>query len=271
MMKMRKYLLLFVSIVIVSSAFSQTADEVIQKFLQASGGKEKLQGVKTLQYSQLVKMKSPMGEMEIPVNFYREKNKFFRVQASLQFGPQSLDFFTLISDTAGYVMMPPNPMTGDEGGLKKLLEKDRLQQWSQTEVAGMFTRLVEYASNGSKVELAGTEKVGNEDCHKIILTNTAGPATTYFISRKTNLVVRQDAKGTIAANMSGLGAMLTSFNAVGKADKVEVSVLYSDYKEVDGLQFPTKITVSSPMGETVSEVKDIKVNQPIAAKLYQVQ
>jgi hypothetical protein len=56
--------------------------------------------------------------------------------------------------------------------------------------------------------------------------------------------------------------------AGGKLDKVQVSTLYGDYKVIDGISFPTKITIKSMMGDTEGELTDIKVNEPIAAKLY---
>jgi hypothetical protein len=85
-------LLLFVFI----SSFAQTADEVVNKVIEASGGKDKLMGVKTIQYNQLMKLKLPMGDFDVPLKFYKEKNKLFRLEASMSFGPQALNFFTLI-------------------------------------------------------------------------------------------------------------------------------------------------------------------------------
>ncbi len=92
---MKRFLTFIFSVSLSLSAFAQTADEVVSKFIDASGGKEKLNMINTLQYSQLIKFKSPMGDIEIPLKYYKEKNKLFRLETSLQFGPQALDFLQL--------------------------------------------------------------------------------------------------------------------------------------------------------------------------------
>jgi outer membrane lipoprotein-sorting protein len=268
---MRK-LALFIAVAFVcSTSFAQTANEVIDKFVTASGGKGKLQAINTLQYTQVVKMQTPMGALEIPMAFYKEKNKLFRMQASMQFGPQNLDFFTVINDTAGFVMLPANPLSGDEGGLKKMEEKDRVSQLYQMDPAGMFAGLIDYEAKGSKVALLKDEKVEKEDCYKIKFTNKAAQEVTYLISKATGLVVRQDTKGTMAANMSGFGSMMSSMGAGGKIDKLEVSILYNDYKDIEGIKFPTKLTIKTAMADSESELKDIKVNKQIDAKLYKAE
>jgi outer membrane lipoprotein-sorting protein len=264
---MKRFLLLILLASFSTSVFSQTAEEVINKFLDASGGKDKLIAINTLQYNQLINFKSPMGEMEIPLKYYKEKNKLFRLETSLQLGPKAMNFFTVLNDTAGYVMVPANPMFGNEGGLQKMSAKDRLQQSYQLDAAGLFSTLVDYAAKGHKVELLKDEKVNKEDAYKIKHTLSSGQEITYFISKATNLVIRMDAKGAMAASMSGMGAVMNGMGG-GRADKMEVSTLYSNYKEVDGIKFPTKVLIKSAMGELESEISNIKLNKTLEPSLY---
>jgi outer membrane lipoprotein-sorting protein len=254
-----------------TGAFSQTADEVVSKFLEASGGKEKLSSINTLQYNQLIRFKSPMGEMEIPLKYYKEKNKLFRLETSLQLGPQTMNFYTVINDTSGYVMVPANPMFGSEGGLQKMSEKDRVQQLYQLDASGMFSALVNYAAKGYKVELLKDEKVNKEDAYKLKQTLSAGQEIIYFINKATNMVVRMDSKGAMAASMSGMGSMMSGMGGGGRMDKMEVSMLYSDYRDIDGLKFPTKVIIKSAMGDLESEISNIKVNKTIEPALYKAQ
>ncbi|HEX8332051.1 MAG TPA: hypothetical protein VF622_05480 [Segetibacter sp.] len=268
---MKRFLSLILLATISTGAFSQTADEVVSKFLAASGGKEKLSAINTLQYNQLINFKSPMGEMEIPLKYYKEKNKLFRLETSLQFGPQSMNFFTVINDKEGYVMVPANPMFGNEGGLQKMSEKDRAQQVYQLDPAGLFSTLVDYAAKGSKVELLKDEKVNKDDAYKIRQTLASGQEIIYYINKATNMVVRMDAKGAMAANLSGMGSMMSGMGGGGRMDKMEVSMLYSDYTEIDGLKFPTKVRIKSAMGELESEITNIRVNKTIDPALYKAQ
>jgi hypothetical protein len=254
-----------------TGAFAQTADEVIGKFIEATGGKERLNAVNTLQYSQLIKLKTPMGDLDVPMKYYREKNKLFRTETSLQFGPQTMNFFTVINDTAGYVMMPANPMMGSEGGLEKLSAKDHALQVGNMDASGLFSSLVDYATKGHKVELLKDEKVNKEDCYKIKHTFVNGQEIVYLINKSTNLIVRADAKGTMAATQTGLGGLMNSMGGGGRADKMEVSTLYADYKEFDGIKIPVKLTIKSPMGDLESEITNVQVNKPINPALYKAQ
>jgi outer membrane lipoprotein-sorting protein len=266
---MKKGLLILLLITSGSTVFSQTADEVINKFIIASGGREKLNAVNTLQYSQTLTMTTPFGEFKIPMEFYKEKDKLFRVQSSMQFGGQSFNFFTLVTDTAGYVMLPAVPMMGSEGGLQKMTESERSSQLYQTDAAGLFSSLVDYAAKGNKIELLTGEKVNDEDCYKVKVILRNGPEMTYFISKATNLIVRTDAKGGAAANMGGLGALTNGIEA--QAAKAEVSSLYSGYTDVKGIKFPTKMTIKNQMGDATSEIANIKINEPIDPKFYMPQ
>jgi outer membrane lipoprotein-sorting protein len=267
---MKKGLFVIVLMAFVTGAFAQTADEVINKFVETSGGKEKLNAINTLQYNQVINVKSPMGNIEIPIKYYKEKNKMYRMEAAMQFGGQNMNFFSVVSDTAGYVMMPAIPMLGSEGGLKKLDEKERQLQAYQLDAAGFFANLVDYASKGSKVELLKDDKVNKEDCYKVRLTMKTGQEITYLINKSTNLVAKVDTKGTMAASMSGMGAMIGGA-AGGRVDKMEVSTLYSDYQDFNGVKIPTKINIKAAMGDSESTISNVKINEPIDPKLYQAR
>lgn len=265
---MKKISLLFACAFIVAGAFAQSADEIVSKFIAASGGAEKLNSINTLQYHQQILLKTPMGNFDIPLQYYKDKNKLFRLQAAMSFGGQSFSFYSIVNDTAGYVMLPANPMLGTDGGLKKMVEKERQSQLFQMDVAGMFAPLVNYADKGHKVELLKDEKVKGEECYRVKLTLASGQVMNYAISKATNLVVKADAKGAIAASMSGMGAMISGMGGSSSVDRVEISTIYSDYKNIDGLMFPTKVLIKAPMGDSESEISNIKVNQPIDPRLY---
>ena len=264
---MKKSILFLLLMAVFQVGFSQTADEIITKFLDASGGKEKLQNIKTLQFNQNIQMKTQFGDFDIPLTYIRDNGKFFRMQATIQMGPQSSNIYTVINDTAGYMMVPANPFSGAEGGLQKMEEKDRLAQAYQLDAMGYFAPLVNYVEKGSKLELLKDEKVNKEECYKIKLTMKTGQDLVYLINKTTNLVVRLDAKGAIAASMSGMGAMMGGMGG-GRIDKVEVSSKFSDYIEVEGVKFPTKVVLATAMGDMQSVIKDIQVNKEIPMRWY---
>ena len=266
---MKRLSLLIVLTAFVSTVFSQSADEVINKFVEASGGKEKLNSINTLQYLQTINMKTPIGDFAVPIQFFREKNKLFRMQASVELGIQNLSFFTVVTDTAGYIMLPAMPLLGTEGGLQKMDEKDRASQAFQFDAAGLFAGLVDYAAKGNKVELLKDTLIDNEKCSKIKFTSKAGDDIIYFISKTTSMVVRTDIKGDMAASMTGLGGIMGSMS--NQAEKAEVTVLYTDYTDVKGIKFPSKAVIKNQMGDAESQIADIKINEPIDAKWYKAE
>src|SRR5687767_14030222 len=144
---MKQTAILFCLLALALGTYAQTAEEVVNKFIEASGGKEKLNAIQTLHYNQLIKIKSPMGDFDLPLEFFREKNTFYRMEASMDMGPQSMKMFVLLNDTSGYVMLPANPFSGSEGGLQKLDKKDLEGQEFQMDAAGLFSPLVNYTSN----------------------------------------------------------------------------------------------------------------------------
>jgi hypothetical protein len=140
----------------------------------------------------------------------------------------------------------------------------------QLDAAGFFANLVDYASKGSKVELLKDDKVNKEDCYKVRLTMKTGQEITYLINKSTNLVAKVDTKGTMAASMSGMGAIIGGA-AGGRVDKMEVSTLYSDYQDFNGVKIPTKINIKAAMGDSESTISNVKINEPIDPKLYQAR
>jgi outer membrane lipoprotein-sorting protein len=266
---MKKGVLIILLSCFASAVFCQTADEVINKFIEASGGRQKLNRIKTLQYVQTVTMNTALGDFKMPMQFFKEKNKLFRAQASIAFGAQSLSFFAVVTDTAGYIMLPAVPMMGSEGGITKMTESERSSQADQLDAAGMFAPLVDYGAKGNKLQLLTEEKVNNEDCYQIKLTSKSGGDAAYFISKATNLVVRTDTEGSTAASMNGLGSLMGGLGA--HAGKTSITTLYSNYADVQGVKLPTRVTIKNQLGDAESEITGIKINEPIDAKWYKAE
>ena len=144
---MKKLSLFLLSTALILNVYAQTADEVVNKFIEATGGNNKWKSINTLQYKQDVQIKLPMGTFDLPFHQYKEKNKLFRMEGSLNFGGQGMNFYTVVTDTAAYTMLPANPMLGMQGGIKKMTEEERSAAAYQMDPAGLFAEsLVDYAA-----------------------------------------------------------------------------------------------------------------------------
>jgi len=100
--------------------------------------------------------------------------------------------------------------------------------------------LVDYAAKGTRVELAGMEKVEDRDTYKLKLTMKSGAAIHVWI----------DAQTFLEAKMEGQPRRLDGTDH-------PVEVYFRDYRPVDGLQIPYVLeTRVLPVAQTALGVKD---------------
>lgn len=192
----------------------QTADEIINKYIDARGGREKLNAIKVLYMEGSRQM---MGS-EIPVKVTVVQGKLFRTD--FEFGGSS--GYSIVTPTQGWSFVPMRSQTADP------IPADALKgMQAQLDIAGP---LVDYAAKGNKVEMQGKETVNGKEAYKIKLTTAAGKDIIYFIDTNTSLLLQSKA----------IGAMGRNANAAPQ----EIITNYSDYKSFDGVLFPQ--TIANP-------------------------
>ena len=226
------------------SAQAQTVDDVINKYIDALGGKEKLNSIKTVYMEGVTVMQN--GN-EISAKMYREQDKLSRREISSPMGTMT----SIVTDKEGWFSNPRN------GGSFEAIPAERLKL-QQAEL-DLRTGLVDYASKGSTVELLGKEQVGDAEAYKIKLTPKTGNEIIYYIDAKTWYLIRETRKGGGMMGGGGRGGQQ------GNADQT-VNIDYSNYQKTsDGFVFP--YTVRFGQGGSMNYEK-IEVNKPIDQKLY---
>lgn len=269
------------------TAKSQTAEEILAKYEAAAGGREKLEGIKTLEVISSVKM-SVMGQsIELPLTLVREKGKLFRRQIGGIMGMG--DSFTMITDTSGVVFIPPmrgfgggggfdrggggfggGPLSASEPTITKIKPEEVAAQQYELDCAGPFAELVNFAAKGHSAQLLGTEKVSKVPCYKIKMTLKTGQVVTYFIDTQTSLVKQVEATGEMAANLTGFSSLMKAFGSnLGKNTKA--TILVKEYREIDGFQYPQKFALNFGPLETEVENTSVNINDPLEAKWYKVK
>jgi outer membrane lipoprotein-sorting protein len=263
-----KKIFMLLGVFIALAAQAQTADEVINKYLAAAGGKEKLESIKSLQYVQTMNLTTPMGPMQITVTQIRVKDKLVRFNTSSDlFGTG----YMLVTDTSAWAKVPANEFTGEEK-LQKLKPEDVQGFKTQMDCEGFFPQLVNYAAKGFTAELDGEKKMNGKLCYKLKLKNkqmeNAKGELVYYIDKQTNLIVSVVYKGSAAAAMTGMGG---GMNGGGKVEKLEITCNFSDYRETSGVKFPGKMTLEMPMGTVETTIGFVTVNPSIDAKMYRAE
>ncbi|MBA4196151.1 MAG: hypothetical protein C0459_01225 [Chitinophaga sp.] len=260
---------------------AQTVDEIFARYDTATGGIAKAKLI-TLQYKSVITLKLMNNPIDITVNNYRENNKLYRREVRGMMGMGNS--FSLITDTAGYLYIPPQRGFGGGGfggggfggggfdggaqqSLTKMTDKELTEQQYQLDCAGPFGHFVNYVAKGNKAELVGSGKVNKEDCYKVKFTLKTGQEMTYYFSKTTGLVLKMDCIGKVALQQFGIGPLMEQMGS--NANKMKVSILYSDYQDIgNGAKFPMKEVLEVGAAEISLTNSDFINNVEIDAKYY---
>jgi outer membrane lipoprotein-sorting protein len=216
-----------------AAASAQTADELIAKNLQASGGKDKIEAVKAVRMTG--KMVIPQG-MEIPVTVEFKDPDKLRSEATVQ----GMTMVTAYDGKSGWKIEPfmgkkdPEAMSEDE--IKQV--KEQLETMAP---------LSKYKELGHTLEYVGKEDLEGTPVYKLKLTRKSGDIGHLYLDTESYLMVKMTGKTKMQ------GQELESESTMG------------DYKAVDGILYPH--TVESQLkgmpGKMVMSFSKIEVNPAI--------
>jgi len=238
-MKLVKICLLSLTALVGAIAQAQTADEIITKHIEATGGKEKLAAINSIRLENTMNvMDNDAASTTVVVN-----GKGYRSESD--FGGQKL--IQVVTDKGGWAVNPfggsaePAAMPDDQykAGVSQLF----------------IVPFLNYASRGEKAELLGKEKVGNVEAFKIKLTSKDNVASTYYIDPATYYVVQS----VRSADMGG--------------QMVNVTTSFSDFKKSDyGWVVPqtTQVNFGDQFSMT-AKVKKMEINVPVDAAVFEMK
>jgi hypothetical protein len=230
-MKNVKSLLLAAAVTIVSVAQAQTADDIINKHIDALGGKDKISQVKSIYTESSVEV---MGNTSTSVESLLQ-GKGFKAETDFN-GMKIINCYT---DKGGWAI---NPFAG---GTDAQAMPDEAYKPGKDQIY-FGGSLVDYAAKGNKVELLGKE--GND--YKLKLTNGSNE-TTYYIDGTTYLVNKSVAKGDM----------------MGQA--IEITTTFSDYKKTDfGITVPYGRNIDFGQFALAYKVNKVEVNKEIDPKIF---
>jgi hypothetical protein len=193
---------------------AQSVDDVINKYVEARGGKDKLNAMQSVY---MEGSRAMMGN-EVAVKVSMVQGKLYRTD----FEVGGTTGYTIVTPTEGWSFIPM------QSPKVELIPADRLKTMQgQLDIEGP---LVDYAAKGNKVELQGKETIDGKEAYKIKLTVATGKESTYYIDSKTNLIIQSRQMAP----------------ARGNNPPQEIITNFSDYKLFDGIMFPQ--TIANPGG-----------------------
>jgi hypothetical protein len=240
-MKNSKHLLLslLAGLFMMGSLQAQTAEEIVNKHLEAIGGKDKLKSITSVNLENTMQV---MGN-DAPSSTTILVGKGFRSESD--FNGQKM--VQVVTDKGGWAINPmgggtdPQPMPDDMAR----------QQRNQMN----FSPFVDYAARGAKIELAGKDKVGSADAYKINLTDKDSVTTTYFIDATTYYIDKMSKK----QQMMG--------------QEMELTAMYSDFKKTDfGVVVPYKTDLDfGGQFQMTSNLKKVEFNKPVDPAIFEMK
>ena len=222
---------------------AQTADEIINKHIDAIGGKETINKLK----SQVVYAEISVTGISLPSTTTILFGKGLKNVSNLDsIGLPGQEIIQCITPTSGWMF---NPLAGDTDA--KPLPDDQVKEAQPSLDAG--SAFFNYKSKGSKVELAGRETVEGVNTYKLKLENKNGKITFYFIDPSTYYVIKQES----IANLNG-----ENVTSIGT---------FSNHKKTGiGLVIPFTTTTNNQGVEITINVKKVEHNKDIDPRIFEM-
>jgi outer membrane lipoprotein-sorting protein len=236
-MPLTKHLLLAILLFFADGAvFAQNANDIINKNIEAMGGKDKLSHLNSV-YEEMTT--SVMGQ-EIPAKIWIVNEKGMRTEMTVM-GQQMI---TVVTTDTGWMI---NPLTGNN--TPQPLPSNMLKQsLGKMDLRG---QLMDYMNKGFTATLLGKEADGSKEAYKIKLVKSGQPTFTFYINVSSYLISK----------------IATETNANGQ--KTAVTVVMSDYRKTpEGYFFPFLTTIEAGTGEIKSQITKLTINPAVDPSLF---
>lgn len=228
----------FIIMAVATTSFAQTADEIVAKHLEATGGVDKWKALKGME----MKNKFSVQGMDIDMKAVVVSGKSYRSDVSVM----GQEIISAVDGEKGWMQRPAMMGgTGEPEDMPGAMIKETLRQ---TNLGGA---LINYKEKGSTLELVGKEKMDGADVFHLKLTEKNGEATNLYLSASTYYTLKSAGKRNV------------------QGQDIDAEVLFSNFKQVEGLTFPFTMETPSPMGGTMTiETESIKLNPTIDETIF---
>ena len=212
---------------------AQTADELVQKNIQAKGGMEKIKAIKSVRMTGKLSLGGGFTAASLQEN---ERPNLVRETFSLQ----GMTAVTAYDGATGWQIQP-------FGGHKdpELMGEDDLKDLMLD--ADFDGPLVDYKEKGNTVEYLGHDVVDGDDALRLKVTLKDGDIVYYFLDPDTYLEIRKEVQEFIRGSVR------------------ESVIELGSYKPVNGVMYPYSVSQGSKAnpGAQTTTIEKIEVNMPI--------
>lgn len=218
---------------------AQTADEIIDKCINAMGGTEKLKSVQTMKT--ILKIKVQV--FELPVTMIYKKDGSMRNESVMQ-GLTIVQAYNG-KDKTGWTI---NPMMGDNKPHK--MNDEQIQQITDNENQ-LDHPFLDFHNKGSIAELIGKEDLDGDEVFKVMLIKKNGNIVYYYIDAQSYIIWKQES--------------ILKF----KDKEEETETWFSNYKSEEGFTNPYTIENYDEGKVTMQlSVEKIEYNPKVDDKIF---
>ena len=209
-----------------------TVDQVLNKYVEAIGGKEKIEKIK----DRTMKLTGAVQGMNLNVTMSQKyPDKLY----------QSIDAGTFQQKTI---------FDGTKGKTETMgqavqLNEDQLENLKGNAIDAML----DYSKYGYTTELSSLETINGKDVYKVTLTSASGKKSYNYYSVETGLMIRS------------VNELSTPQGNVTQTTDMD------DYKEVDGIKYPFKISQSFGPQSIDLTVQSVEINTGLPDDLFEVK
>jgi hypothetical protein len=233
---MKKLLFVLTGLLMVAVVNAQTLEEIVKKYSEANK-KDKISAATSIKITASMSM---MG-MELPMEMWMKNPN--KIKTVVSFNGQ--DIITTFDGEKGYSV---NPMSGSAEAVEMTPE-----QIKQTQNSNMFqNQMANYLKDG-KLKLTGEENVNEKPAFKLLADLGDGNTSDMFIDKATYMLVK------------------TSSTVTAEGNTVTSDSYPSDYKEINGIMFPMKTTISTQGMDMVLVFSKVEVDIPMEDSVFKLK
>jgi len=224
-------------------ASAQTADDVLEKYLTAMGGRAALGKLTSRSTTGTMTVSTPAGDISGPVETLNQQPNKLRTLikldlSSLGGGPVVID--QRFDGTSGYTL---DSMRGNRDITGVQLENLK---------NGAFPNpFLNYKERGATVKVTGKEKVGEREAFVLVVKPVTGPVVRQFIDTVSYLPIKT----------------ITTID-VPEAGALDQTTEFFDFRDVDGVKVAFKVRNTSPVQTLTITVTKVEHNTKIDQALF---
>jgi outer membrane lipoprotein-sorting protein len=203
-----------------TAASAQTVDDIVEKAVVASGGREALAKVTSRATTGTMTMTTPGGDIKGTIAVLNQAPNKMQTVVTLDLSPLGGGAMTIEQRFDGTDGWMTNSMQGEA-----VVTSGQLDTWRNTIFPSPF---LDYKARGTKIELTGKDTLEGKDAYALLMTPAKGPTTRLWIDATTY----QPVKSVTTVETAETGPL-------------EHTVVLSDFRDVDGLKVPFTFVGSS--------------------------